>query len=79
MQDPYCFLEESSFCQAPAATEWLRLLLLILLASCFRLIDKMVSGDSKRNSAVNSPDDDNGEVVTEVSSVPGNLIVFYAF
>jgi hypothetical protein len=38
----------------------------ILPSSRLRLIGKIASGDSKRDGEVNSPDDDNGEAVTEV-------------
>jgi hypothetical protein len=42
------------------APEWLRPLHLILPASRLRPIDKMVSGDGKRNDEVDSTDDENG-------------------
>jgi hypothetical protein len=42
------------------APEWLRPLHLILPVSRLRPIDKMVSGDIKRNDEVDSPHDENG-------------------
>jgi hypothetical protein len=42
------------------APECLRSHLLILPASRLRPIDKMVSGDSRRNGEVDSPDDERG-------------------
>jgi hypothetical protein len=41
------------------ALGWLGRLLFVLPTSCLRLIDLMVSGDSKRNGKVDSSDDEN--------------------